>query len=79
MAAVPPYDLDAPWGIEEDACHENPWQNQWHVNTDEGEGTRLATFEFSSHAEEFIRRCGPACDRITVQTEDGPKYIEGSA
>lgn len=56
---VPPFDSE-PWGIVfMPGAGGNYWWNQWAVLTDRGEGNQLALFEFSSHAEAFVERCGP--------------------
>jgi hypothetical protein len=55
---------DTCWGIVfEESSDGNYWKNQWHVFTDDGNGSLIATFEFSDHAVAFVERCGPKGSR----------------
>lgn len=42
-----------PWGVEDDIKGDGHWDNEFHVNTEDGEGTNLATFQYRNHAEAF--------------------------
>ena len=42
-----------PWGVEDDIKGDGHWDNEFHVNTEDGEGSNLATFQYRNHAEAF--------------------------
>ena len=42
-----------PWAVVDDIKGDGHWDNEFHVLTENGEGSGLATFEYRPHAELF--------------------------
>ena len=44
---------EAPWAVEDDIKGDGHWDNEFHVLTEGGNGSFLATFQYRPHAEFF--------------------------